>query len=207
MGIEMKEKNRHVLEAALRELPSYHPDEAVWGGIRQQLADQPLQKALRDLPQYDPPDLVWEGISQELEDKPTAKVRRLPWRRWSAAAGFLLLLGMAWLLGRFLQPNEGMNVKVSYSVEEVDSQLLAMDWNADEEEFAQLTEICERYPFMCNRPDIQSLRRELTDLTNAKFQLVDVLGPYGTDLNLISQLNKIEMERTRLLKQILTEVI
>ena len=199
------EKNKHILKAALEKLPAYEPTDSVWTGIRQELADTPLKQAIRDLPDYDPPEQLWMQIQDSLATEPAApKVRRINWR---AAAAITLLLGCAWLITQFLPGAGGPDVKLSYSVEEVDNSLLAMDWMADEDAFDQLSSMCEQHPFLCQRPDIQNLRRELNELTDAKFQLVDVLGPYGTDLGLIEQLNEIEMERTKLLKQILTEVV
>ncbi|MBR9921749.1 MAG: hypothetical protein GYB31_12995 [Bacteroidetes bacterium] len=201
----MKEKNRETLLTAIRELPQHEPAPTAWRHIRQQLADAPLHTAIRDLPDLDPPEDVWTRISNEI--KPEAKVRSLKWRPWAAAAGFLLLLAATLVLNDNIFGGNQLKATISYSVEEVDDRLLLEDWNADEEEFAVLNDLCSQHPFMCNRPDVQNLRLELNELTDAKMELVDVLGPYGTDVYLIEQLNEIEMERTKLLKQILTQVI
>ncbi|MCB0705045.1 MAG: hypothetical protein KDC34_07035 [Saprospiraceae bacterium] len=201
----MTEKNRNSLIQAIEGLPEYDPAPVVWKQICQQLADSPLTAAIQELPEMDPPDFIWDRIQQDLT--PAKEVRIQPWKRWSAAAGFAMLLSMAWILGKNVSSDHNLKATISYRVEQVDDLLLQNDWMEDDSDFLVLDEICSQHPFMCNRQDVQSLRMELAELTDAKMQLVDVLGPYGTDLYLIEQLNEIEMERTKLLKQILTQVI
>ena len=201
----MRELNKETLTEALQQLPSYEPEEQAWTNILQGLSDVPLKETIAEMQDHDPPDSVWDRIETDLQ-KP-ARIRTLFTRGWAAAAGLAILISAAWFLGQNLDGGTPLEATISYSVEVVDETILQLDWNEDEKDFVVLEDICSQHPFLCNRPDIQALRSELADLTSAKGEIVQVLGPYGTDINLIEKLTDIEMERTKLLKQILIQVI
>lgn len=199
----MLEKNRPILQALLRKLPVYQPPNDVWDGVENALsspAPLPLDKML---PVYDPPDEVWEKIDAAIAI-PTAGKRQLrrllPWLAGAAAS----LAALIW----FLQPNTIVgateeSVTFSYGKEIVDDALLARDWQQDEDAFAMLEHLCANSSFSSSNPDMNTLRTELDELTEARQALENALGKYGTDIDLISQLAEIERQRTTLLKKML----
>lgn len=124
----------------------------------------------------------------------------LPWLAGAAAS----LAALAW----FLQPGtiqgaSEASVSFSYGKEIVDDALLARDWQQDEDAFGLLERLCATSSFTCANPDMNTLRTELDELTEARNALEEALGKYGSDADLITQLAEIERQRTTLLKKML----
>jgi hypothetical protein len=199
----MLEKNRHILQALLRKLPAYQPPDDVWEGLENDLSSPAPLRLDKTLPVYDPPDEVWEKIDAALT-APSFKTRParriLPWLAGAAAS----LAALVW----FLQPSaihgaSEASVTFSYGKEIVDDALLARDWQQDEGAFGMLERLCANSSFTCSNPDMNTLRTELDELTEARNTLENALGEYGTDADLISQLAEIERQRTTLLKKML----
>lgn len=210
----MEERNPQTLQQAIRQLPELSPPSAVWSGIRRQLehdqADVPLKAALRELPLYNPPDALWVQIESAITEEMPAKRRSLVRRLWPAVAAAAVISGLF-----LVKPDLffGSTQAVEYasarlvSEELVDPMLLERDWREDEQGFQFVEDLCNKKPFMCSNPDVQGLKLELAELTEAKSRLEVALGDYGTDLYLIQQLKEIELERTELLKEMLERMI
>ena len=91
---------------------------------------------------------------------------------------------------------------VQIQEEKVDEQLLAQLQHDDNMEFEQVLKLCDNMEFICTRPRVSKLKADLLELNNAKQQLKQALGEYGTEVYLINQLKAIEFEQTRLIKQL-----
>lgn len=202
----MLEKNRQILQALLRELPEYQPPGDVWEGVENALSSPAPLRLDKMLPVYNPPDSVWEKIDSALaapvsEKRPVRRI--LPWLAGAAAS----LAALVW----FLQPGSihgasTESVAFSYGKEVVDDALLARDWQQDDDAFALVDRLCAS-SFTCSNPDMNTLRTELDELTEAKTALENTLGKYGTDVDLIGQLAEIERQRTTILKRMLEYLI
>jgi hypothetical protein len=98
----MNESHRDPLRDALRQLPSYQPDEALWGHIREELAQAPteeqhretLTQGLAQLPTYRAPDWLWPRVATRLSQ--TRRVRTLWMSSLAAACALLIGLAVAW---------------------------------------------------------------------------------------------------------------
>lgn len=199
----MLEKNRHILQNLLRKLPAYQPPDDVWEGVENALSSPAPLRLDNLLPVYNPPDEVWEKIDAALAAPALSKKparRMLPWLAGAAAS----LAALVW----FLQPStiqgaSEASVTFSYGKEIVDNALLARDWQQDEDAFGMLERLCATSSFTCTNPDMNTLRTELDELTEARNALEQALGNYGADVDLISQLAEIERQRTTLLKKML----
>lgn len=207
--MELHEHNKDRLRDALRELPSYEPPDHLWQPIQRELEEgesrPTLERAIGKLPEYEPPERVWISLQDSLQGQ-SLRSRKL--RRWYPAAAAALLVGVIFTFWKQGQSHsDDYQVTTSYSVEFVDQDLLAPDWEEDEAAFALVEEWCAQTPLLCSNPDLQLLQRELQELTSAKETLVAALDQYGNDPDLIGQLAEIELERTSLLKQMLERMI
>ena len=176
------------LQEALKQLPEYQPPDDLWLRIQ---SERSLAQAVQQLPAYEPPDAVWSGIRQRLQRHRAIRLLK-PFAAVAAAAALLLV---------FIQPWKSSNAVYQYHTETVDAQIWSFQHSEDEDEFELASTWCDQHPFLCARPDIAQVKAELDQLTEASQSLRQALGEYGTDEHLIRQLNRIEMDRTRLLKQ------
>lgn len=224
----MKELNHIKLQKALKSLPQYEPTRDVWGQIEGNLqlgetvqklpdydpptmiwdaidkkldiaeAEQPLQTILKELPTYEPPSLVWDSIEAQLPPVKEAKVIKLTWRRWVAAAA---MVGVMLLAGIFVFNQNNETVTIAYSEEVRNTEALKPDWYEDEDAFETILAICKTQTFTCEEPLFKSLKVELEELNEARTALEEVMGDYGQDNNLMKQLARIEHQRSDVLKE------
>jgi hypothetical protein len=210
----MKEKNKHILRDALKNLPEHEPQDSLWDFIQDDLdyehSDKRLKEGLQALPSYDPPDLVWENIESNLghQVSNTSKVVVMkPRRRWlsiAAAVATLLVAGW-WSIGNI--GNTLSDDGLAYSTEIREDNLLKEDWNDDESAFEDLMAMCQLKVNVCKTPDFQKLQMELDELNEAKEALNHAIGKFGTDPNLISQIKVLEIDRTEIMKKMIEKLI
>lgn len=193
----MEEINHQNLAKALKQLPQLQAPDGLWSAIELQLdAEEPLYQAIRQLPVYEAPAIVWDNIAQEINKSATI------WRlsKWipAAAAAVTLLVSASWVAIRYVnQPK----ISIAYT-QEVQSQSLAQnDWDQNEADF---NEVQNRYSQMCRlnqTADNCKLSQELAELNAAKKELKQILERYGNDPELVRQLGLIEMDRSRVARQ------
>lgn len=193
----MEEINHQNLAKALKQLPQFQAPKGLWSAIELQLdAEEPLYQAIRQLPVYQAPALIWDNISQEIS-KDTA-IRRL--KRWipAAAAAAAILISASWVAIRYVnQPK----ISIAYSQEVQSQSIVQNDWDQNEADF---NEVQSRYTQICrlNQTDDNcKLSQELAELNAAKKELKEVLERYGSDPELVRQLGIVEMDRSRVARQ------
>jgi hypothetical protein len=193
----MEEINHQNLAKALKKLPQFQAPEGLWSAIELQLdAEEPLFQAIRQLPIYEAPPLVWDNISKEISKG--APVRQL--KRWmpAAAAAAMLLITASWVAIRYVnQPK----ISIAYSQEVQSQSIVQNDWDQNEADF---NEVQSRYTQMCRlnqTADNCKLSQELAELNAAKKELKEVLERYGNDPELVRQLGLVEMDRSRVARQ------
>jgi len=145
-----------------------------------------LDEAIRNLPDYEPKAGLWEQLQEGLHGEPVSAlqsaIEQLP----------------------EYSPSDATSVAVvAYSTEKVDNALLIKDWDADEDVFIMLKEVCDVQKLACNNPEVKVLQSELAELNDARYMLKEAIGNYGTDVDLIQELTDIELQRTSLAKEIL----
>ena len=209
----MEELNNTTLQEALKKLPQHSPPADLWDEIsmqlEQDLADQPLHAAIQDLPIHNPPIQLWDSIEAELEKVPEENKKPRIRRLWQIAAAAAAIAALIYVSPQFILQEQSIDYAVATTVSEeiIDPRLLARDWQEDEPGFEFLEQLCSSKPFLCSNPDLQNLKSELGELTEAKNTLEIALGNYGTDVYLIQQLKEIELERTKILKEMLERMI
>lgn len=206
----MEEKNKKILDQAIRQLKGYQAPERGWDDIELELekehALEQLESGLNDLPRYKAPDSIWNQIENELEvpvEQKQAVLRFIPWRKIAVAAAIvgIVLTGLDWLTNS----NEE-SVFYSYSKETVDDQLENRDWNEEEEAYDMVKEFCKIQQLVCEEPEFKNLRGELEELNEAREILVMAMETYGSDAEIIAQLTEVELERSNVLKKIIERI-
>jgi hypothetical protein len=204
----MQEKNKHILQKAIQELPQYEPEALVWLAIDGELEviekEDNLQNAINELPTYNPSDSLWENIDAELEAD-IKKAGRVVWlKRISSVAAVIVFL----IVGNFIfnQNNSQENITISYSQEVVEDDFLKQDWDEDDDAFEMVMAYCKTENIVCELPEFIVLKTELEDLNNAREELKNALDHYGTDAELIAQLTRIEHDRSDVLKQMIAKI-
>lgn len=198
----MKEVNKDKLIEGLQNLPNYKAPDSVWDGISNKLNQDPvLAEALSKLPTYSAPDRVWNAIEGELH-KPVKRINLNFISRMAAALLFLIVAIAA--IQNLLKSSGDPLAKLDVQIQEekVNEKLLAQLQHDDNMEFEQVLKLCDNMEFICTRPRVSKLKADLLELNNAKQQLKQALGEYGTEVYLINQLKAIEFEQTKLIKQL-----
>ncbi len=200
----MKEMNKKHLEEALRQLPTYRPTEGVWVSIYQELSTDPLPTAVKNLPTHTPPASVWNHINHALSssnaEQPKLYAQAIKFIRWGTSiAAAILLFSVGYFVATLSQ-----KTRVSYSIRQETAQLqnVKADWNDEEVSFervmAQLREVKDPY--------LQSLLRDLVELSAAKHEVEKMLRDYGNDHHVIRQLADIETKRAQVYRQAINEL-
>lgn len=203
------------LKNALLKLKQHEPSSYIWENVNTTLneadeEDAKLQNALQKLKKYEPPTATWLKILQEL---PTPQrrgvVQMFPKMRLQIAAsvfGAMLMVGAYFYVTK--TPADGIS-EVVYSQETVDEELLKANTainTEDENAFAMIDEICTQRAFVCEQPEVKNLKSTLDELNAAHSELKEAIGSYGTDNDLQQKLQAIDMERTEVLKKIMTYI-
>ena len=85
----MPEKNRHILERTIRNLPQHSPDNASWEGIENLLNQSDNTIELGKLPEHAPNKKLWKSIESELHPKSP-----FYYRIWFIAASLFLIFSV-----------------------------------------------------------------------------------------------------------------
>ncbi len=212
------ENQEDPLQEALKKLPIYAAPSFVWSSIEEKLEDSEQEKKaydneIKQLPIYSPPMSLWDGIEQELDSTPK-NVRILQpvfglntWQKYAIAAlfmGCLLTFGVVFYQNANSVGNE--KITIAYSEEKYDPTPIKEDWDEDEAAFAKVEEICQQQAFICEQPEVKTLKSELDELNEAKQSLKNALGQYGTDETVVAELVAVEKERTAVLKKIMEKI-
>lgn len=189
------EQNRNTLQEALSRLPQYRPPDELWGQIESELS---RKETLGRLPSYSPPPAVWEAIETGLEkEKETAPPRfRLRRLAWPAAAASIAAL-VAWFM--FYPPGDaGPQAVYTYETGKANLELLANDWDADDESLKTVVEQFSRDPIAQRKEQYAEILEDWKELQEAKAEIKEVMELYGKDARLVRQMSEIERERSKL---------
>lgn len=194
-----QERNRQSLINAIKQLPNYRPSHQVWEVVEQELS---LQEKLKELPSYQPPVFVWEDIETKLKDKHKSKLIPIRnFKAWQVAAAIGLLI-ISTVIFRSFDSKETTNISVTE--ETIFTEGLKADWDQDEQYFQKILAYYEDHPFNKQIPEYQTLKTELEELEVAKEEIKTILNQYGTNPDIIKQLGKIELERTKIAKKLIS---
>jgi len=200
------EKNKHILEGAIRQLPQHQPPVGIWDSIAEGLdmdqQDAQWRSKLPSLPTYEAPSEIWAKIAQELPPELAPTTERKVIRLWpkiaSAAAVIVLLLAGAWW-----QFSAKEKVEYAFSQETVSNEVLPEDWDQDDEQIASVMELAASSPL--EKPeDFQRLKTDLEELNAARAELLELMEAYGKDPKVLREIGEIERQRSAVIKQVVT---
>ncbi|MEY4902818.1 MAG: hypothetical protein RLZZ292_633 [Bacteroidota bacterium] len=214
----VEEEQENKLQDALKKLPLYTAPSMIWSSIEGALEDSEEEKKafeqeITQLPTYSPPISLWDSIEQELDSTPMKASVLKPvfglkaWQKYAIAAlfmGCLLTFGVVFYQNATSVGNE--KITIAYSEEKYDPTPIKEDWDDDEAAFAKVEEICQQQAFLCEQPEVKTLKSELDELNEAKQSLKTALGQYGTDETVVAELVAVEKERTAVLKKIMEKI-
>jgi hypothetical protein len=204
IDVELAQEER--LDAAIADLPVHQAPAMIWDKIEDELVqEERLDVAIADLPVYQAPAMIWENIEAELDQPVVQKPHHLRViYRWSAAAAVLLLLTVAWNWQRQLDPPA--RVRMAYSSEKIKAQDLPKLESLNDE--SELAEVQSEYARFCKWTNTDcSLNDELSELNTAKAELLKVIKTYGPDQDLVLQINRIEDDRSRVVKRMVETML
>ncbi len=205
----MEERNRNELIKALGNLPEYDPPGTIWQQINEHLIEQRqynlVQKRVEALPTYEPPAEVWNAIAGSLQT--TNQPRRqlgIRWWAYAAAASVLLAAGyLAWYQGEIDAP---ASVAVTVSEEDGWYPVSTAEWDSEDDIFRQVVEEYQRKAMVFYWEDERDLKAEWVELNSARHELEDAIKTYGASEQLIREMNKVERERTAVVKKMAASI-
>lgn len=169
------------------------------GEVRREAA---LRRAIEGLPSYSPPAATEEVIFRNI--RPGAKVIRLPrFARVGIAASVALVLFFLFRDGAIPPVNDIPEGTLAYSTEVVDPMIDLAGFDEDQEIYREILALCEVRKFTCEQDRFRGLAGQLEELNEAHGMLRAAIGEFGTDPDLVSQLTKLERERSGVLKELL----
>jgi hypothetical protein len=204
------------LDHLLGQLPTHEPHADAWAHIGVALtAEETLDRALTALPTREPRADLWEQLTSRLDETQpdTGQIVAVEWgaapaqrrvgSRWLAAASVLLVgLVSGWLYLRNV-PQE--TVTVAYSVEmttDVPGPVTPDAEQAEQHLETYINQLCEQQVMACKKPEVQTLRHQLTDLDERKAQINKQLTVFGNDPQLVKAQVRIENERADVTKEL-----
>lgn len=208
----MKEENYDNLRRALDQLPDYTPPNLSWDRIDDGLNGEGIMAnkvagsaakpdgVTKKLPSYSPPSTVWNQLNGELDRQRARRNKLKVVYRWSARAAAAIVIFVAGYT--FATFDQGPKVTYAFTEEEPSASLVNNDWNQEEESFQRVMDQLSAI----DEPELNALRLELEELTQAKKEVEEMLLAYGNDRKVIHQLVEIENERSRVYRRAIAEI-
>lgn len=196
----MKEENYDNLRRALDQLRQYDPVDNNWSGIDRGLNNEVAGEVAKALPSYSPPTAVWNDLNGALDEQVVKRRKLKVVYRWAArAAAAVLIFGAGYTFATY---DAGPKVTYAYETEVPSDASFVSDWDDAEESFDRVLEQLAAI----DEPELNALRLELEELTEAKKEVEDMLRAYGNDNKIVRQLVEIESERSRVYRLAIAEL-
>lgn len=200
------DKNKHILEGAIRKLPEYRPPTNLWDkiteGLEEDQQDVQWRSKLEELPQYEAPAFIWDNIAEELPAEVDAArkgklIRLMP--RIAAAASILLLL----TLGVWWQTRDTARIEVVITQEITSKNKWIEDWDQDDADIESVMQLAANSP-MEHPEDFERLKADLEELNSARAELLELMEAYGKDPKVMKEIGEIERQRSAVVKQVVS---
>jgi len=171
----------------------YLPPVDLWSKIEFDLDYQHnIKPLLEQLPELKAPPHIWGVIEIGISSNRMRIIKR-KWFLQAAAA--IILLGVGFGLGSWFN-NKPLNIQqIGYSQVKTISYL--------EEDQESINEVLEEYIKKCKiypGDNSCSLVNDFTDLVSAKAELENIIRRMGNSDNIMQQMRRIELEKTRIIR-------
>ncbi len=171
----------------------YLPPKDLWSKIEFDLDYQYTIKPLLDqLPERTAPTHIWGDIEKNI---PSDRIRLFnkKWVAQTVAATVILAVGFG--LGSWFTNKPSNTPQLGYSQVKTISYL-EEDQESINEVFDEYVKKCKYYP----NEHSCSLVNDFTDLVSAKAELESIIKRMGNSDNIMKQLRRIELEKTRIIR-------
>jgi hypothetical protein len=171
----------------------YLPPKDLWSKIEFDLDYQNnIKPLLEQLPERTAPSHIWGEIEKNI---PSGRIRLLK-RKWVVqTAAAIVLLAVGFGLGSWFNTKPLNTPGVSYSQVKTISNL--------EEDQQSINDVLDEYVKKCKfypNENSCSLVNDFTDLVSAKAELEDIIKRMGNSDNIMQQLRRIELEKSRIIR-------
>lgn len=222
----MKELNKHKLDEALGKLSVHDPDDTIWDRIGNRLSGEEIAGQLKG---FNPPDEIWSNISRELAKE--EKLKRLKnytpgeetWklivqhldheerkpgiRRWLTYTGWAAAAVVILLLGYFLIIRPAGSTGLQYSSVTIQETSMENWSDSGDEIFSALNRVCAARPVACSGEDFLRKKKELEYLVAQQELIRQRMSPYRDNKELQLMLTKIELEKSTIVKEMISGIL
>ncbi|MDP4701281.1 MAG: hypothetical protein NWS66_15155 [Saprospiraceae bacterium] len=171
----------------------YLPPKDLWSKIEFDLDYQNnIKPLLEQLPERTAPSHIWGEIEKNI---PSVRMRlfKKKWVVQTVAASVLLVIGFG--LGRWFNNKPSNTPQLGYS------QVKTITYLDEDQE--SINEVLDEYVKKCKyypNENSCSLVNDFTDLVSAKAELENIIKRMGNSDNIMQQLRRIELEKTRIIR-------
>jgi hypothetical protein len=171
----------------------YLPPNNLWSKIEFDLDYQNnIKPLLEQLPERTAPPHIWGEIEKNI---PSARMSLLK-RKWVVqTAAAIVLLAVGFGLGSWFNTKPLDTPRLSYSQVKTFTNL--------EEDQESINEVLDEYVKKCKyypNENSCSLVNDFTDLVSAKAELENIIKRMGNSDNIMQQLRRIELEKSRIIR-------
>lgn len=177
----------------------YLPPKDLWSRIEFDLNYQNnIKPLLEQLPERMAPSHIWGDIEKNISSGKIKLIKR-KWFVQTAAAVVLLAIGFG--LGSWFNTNTLVSPESMYSQVKSNTYL--------EEDHESINNVLAEYVKKCKyyrNESSCSLVNDFTDLVSAKAELDNIIKRMGNSENIIQQLRRIELEKSRIIRNMAQEI-
>jgi hypothetical protein len=171
----------------------YLPPNDLWGKIEFDLDYQNnIKPLLEQLPERTAPSHIWSEIEKNI---PSGRIRLLNRKLVVQTAAAIVLLAVGFGLGSWFNTKPLGTPGVGYSQVKTITNLEA-DQQSINDVLDEYVKKCRYYP----TENSCSLVNDFTDLVSAKAELEDIIKRMGNSDNIMQQLRRIEIEKSRIIR-------
>lgn len=203
----MEEKNKHILDKALEQLPQFKADDRIWDKVVEQLDNEEgeqnpeiLKRSINQLPSFRAGENIWNNIEKELDGKSSAANK---FYFLKIAASLILLIGIGILINNMFTSNTQKD-NITFSQEAVSDNTTDLSSTALEMELNDLIkQQCRIQPDICMNPVFNELKEELSGLTRSLEQVKTLSKNSANDPETYKYILRIQKEKAAISKKLL----
>lgn len=177
----------------------YLPPKDLWSKIEFDLDyHNNIKPLLEQLPERTAPPHIWGEIEKNIYSGRIRLIKRI-WIVQTAAA--LVLLAVGFGLGSWFNTDLSSTPELSYSQVKTNTYL-EEDQESINDVLDEYVKICKYYP----NENSCSLLNDFTDLVSAKAELENIIKRMGNSDNIMQQLRRIELEKSRIIRNMAQQI-
>ena len=206
----MEEKNKHILQSAIQQLPIYRAEQGIWCKIEEELEKAVAEKkrenlanAVYAMPVSKAPASIWENVEAELGEKLYVTHKSKIKFYLQIVASIALVIGLGVLMNNYFTHDFGKE-SLAFSKETVIDNSMDTHSQSLEGELSDLIQQqCQNQPVVCENPQVTELRGELAELGKSLEEVKELYADSNNDPETYKYILRIEKEKTEISKKLL----